>query len=323
MLKTISLNKTDLVVTPMCLGTVNYGSDMSEADSIRQLNEYTELGGNFIDTAHLYGDWNPGDGPRSEIAIGKWLKERGGRNNVVICTKGAHPVVMHIPRCSDAEIQADLDDSLKSLNTDYIDIYFLHRDDPNRPASEIIEFLEKKVKEGKIRYYGCSNWKLDRIKEANQYAKIHGMQGFCCNQLMWSLAEINFDGLSDKTFVLMDSPTYRYHEETGLNVMAYMSVAKGYFARRLNGETLPQSVKDVYDNEANEKIYAILKDVCAKSPEAVTDYTFRYLMDEHPFPSVPVASFDNFQQLKDGMSSVEANIDVGVLKKLALCKAPL
>ena len=205
-MKKIKFLNTELSVAPLCLGTVNYGSAMPEKEAIHQLSRYVELGGNFIDTAHIYGDWEPGMGPLSETAIGKWLKEFPERDRLVISTKGAHPRMqtMQIPRCSDAEIEEDLNSSLELLHTDYVDLYFLHRDDPRRPAGEIVEFLEKQVKAGKIRYYGCSNWKLSRVMEANAYAKEHGLQGFVCNQLMWSLADVNFSGLADQSFVLMD-----------------------------------------------------------------------------------------------------------------------
>lgn len=291
---------------------------MPEEDAIRQLNRYVELGGNFIDTAHIYGDWEPGMGPLSEQAIGKWLKTHAGRDKLVISTKGAHPRMqtMDIPRCSNEEIESDLNSSLSLLNTDYIDLYFLHRDDPRRPAGEIVEFLEQQVRAGKIRYYGCSNWKLSRVAEANDYARKHGLQGFSCNQLMWSLAEINFDGLSDQSFVLMDQETYRYQAQTGLNAMAYMSVAKGYFTRRAAGEALPQSVTDVYNGETNDRIFRLLQDACAGGGCSMMDYALRYLMEGHPFPSVPIASFDNDEQLRTGMESIEAPVDPEVMKAL-------
>ena len=168
-MKKIKFLNTELSVAPLCLGTVNYGSAMPEKEAIHQLSRYVELGGNFIDTAHIYGDWEPGMGPLSETAIGKWLKEFPERDRLVISTKGAHPRMqtMQIPRCSDAEIEEDLNSSLELLHTDYVDLYFLHRDDPRRPAGEIVEFLEKQVKAGKIRYYGCSNWKLSRDQPAD------------------------------------------------------------------------------------------------------------------------------------------------------------
>ncbi len=316
----MKFQKTNLNVTPVCLGTVNYGSFMAEDASIRQLYEYVEMGGNFIDTAHLYGDWNPGDGPRSEIAIGKWLAESKLRDKVVICTKGAHPDMrtMHIPRCSNEEILSDLNGSLKALQTDYVDMYFLHRDDVNRPVGEIVEFLEEQVKAGKIRHYGCSNWSLARMAEADAYAKEHGLQGFTCNQLMWSLPDINFDNLDDKTFILMDAPTFAYHNKEQKNAMAYMAMAKGYYSKIFVGKEVPYSISKVYENEVSGKIYDLLKETV--TPECtMADYVLKYLQVQ-PFPTVPIVSCSNHDQLVEAMHSMEAKCDEEVMKKIVALK---
>jgi len=313
-------SNTDLVVSAICLGTVNYGTAMQETDAKHQMSKFIDMGGTFIDTAHVYGDWVPHVNARSERVIGNWFKESGIRDKVVLASKGAHPRMnsMEIPRCSDAEIAMDLDESLSYLKTDYIDLYFLHRDDTRRPVGEILECLEDKVQKGKIRYYGSSNWNLERIIEAQAYAKTHGLHGFVCNQLMWSLGEINFENLDDKSFVLMDKSTYQYHSENNLNAMAYMSVAKGYFARLAQGEILPWSVEKVYGNEANKKIFARLKEITG-THYSITDITLKYLM-VHPFVSVPIASFDNDAQLEESLKCCDLDISKEMLDSVSCFK---
>lgn len=313
---TMKLYKTDLDVTPICLGTANYGSTIPEAVAMREMYDYVELGGNFIDTAHVYGDWNPGDGPLSEITIGKWLSESKKRDEVIISTKGAHPDLraMSIPRFSNQDIQQDLDASLKALQTDYVDLYFLHRDDPTRPVDEIIDFLEQKVKEGKIRYYGCSNWSLERIKEADSYAQKCNLQGFSCNQLMWSMADINFEGVRDKTSVLMDQPTYAYHKKQCKNAMAYMSTARGYFAIRMAGNPIPSYVNDMYQTPVNDQIFDLLREHVTEECN-VTDYMLQYFWTQ-PFPAVPITSFLSKEHLVSTMHSLEVKCDEDVLKQI-------
>lgn len=315
-------NNADLRVSPVCLGTVNYGTAMSEEDAKAQISAFLDAGGNFLDTAHIYGDW--GEGPKciSERVIGKWIKENGRRDDIVLVTKGAHPDWGHmdIPRVNKKGIEKDLEESLTYLNTDYIDLYFLHRDDPDTPVSEIMECLDDARKAGKIRYYGCSNWALPRIKEAQAYCEAHGLQGFTCNQLMWSLADINFYNLEDKTFILMDEETRNYHAKTGMNVMAYMSIAKGYFVRRAAGESLPANVTDVYDNLSNDAIYELCKQVVSEGKYTYMDLAYMYIMAENLFPSVPIASFDNKDHLDACIASMEKDMPADIITRLAELK---
>ena len=102
---------------------------------------------------------------------------------------------MHIPRISPQDIITDIDESLHCLQTETIDLYWLHRDDPKQPVAAILETLNNQVTKGKIRYFGCSNWRVQRIEEAMQYATDHGIAGFVGNQLMWSFAVPNLDAL--------------------------------------------------------------------------------------------------------------------------------
>jgi aryl-alcohol dehydrogenase-like predicted oxidoreductase len=136
---------------------------------------------------------------------------------------------MTVPRLSRDESRRGSGSSLQALQTDYIDLYYLHRDDERLPVEEILSYLNDFVQAGKIRYFGCSNWKPARIREALAVARARGWQGFVANQLMWSLAEANPDGLPDQTMVTMDAESYQMHRETGLAAVAYSSQASGYF----------------------------------------------------------------------------------------------
>lgn len=320
-MKYIKFNRTELEVCPVCLGTVNYGTSFAPEECKRQLDQYIDMGGNFIDTAHVYGDWEPEILSRSERVIGDWIKQSHKRGKIILATKGAHPLLdnMDCSRVNPSEIEKDLEESLSFLHTDYIDIYFLHRDDPSISVEEIIDFLDQKVREGKIRYYGCSNWSLKRIMAANEYAQTKSKTGFICNQLMWSLADIHFNNLQDKTFILMDEKTYTYHKNTKLNAMAYMSIAKGYFSRKSNGEILPNTIEEVYGCEENDAIYNKLLQISGRCGLSVTELSFLYFT-KHDFQAVPIASFDNCIQLEQGMRSFDVTIEKGLLDQLNILK---
>jgi len=120
----VAIPNTDLVVSSLCLGTADLGSEIPRAAAFRMLDAYLDAGGTFVDTAKVYADWLPGERSISEKTIGAWMQTRGNRSRVVLATKGAHPELetMHVPRMSRQEIVADLDASLQHLRTDLVDL---------------------------------------------------------------------------------------------------------------------------------------------------------------------------------------------------------
>jgi aryl-alcohol dehydrogenase-like predicted oxidoreductase len=139
------LPRTDLEPSVICLGTAEMGGGgIDDGASAAILDRYLELGGNVIDTAHVYSDWIPGAKQRSEKFLGRWLRERRVRDEIILSTKGAHPELgtMEVPRMSPVEVSRDLEASLQTLGVDHVDLYWLHRDDPQTPVEEILLMLE-------------------------------------------------------------------------------------------------------------------------------------------------------------------------------------
>jgi aryl-alcohol dehydrogenase-like predicted oxidoreductase len=219
------------------MGSTHIGTKIDQEAAFRLFDLYAEAGGDFLDTASVYGNWVPGKTNISEKIIGRWMWLRKNRDRVILATKGAHPelATMHVSRLSRAEIVGDLDDSLSNLDTDVIDLYWLHRDDPEHPIGDILETMNDQVQAGKIRYFGCSNWTTARIQATQAYAAERGLQGFVANQPMWSLAAADPDGIEDTTMVVMDQEMERYHRETGLAAVAYSSQGQGLFHRMAAG----------------------------------------------------------------------------------------
>ena len=308
---------TDLRVSKLCLGTVKYGTDMSEEDAARQLDRFCAADGNFIDTAHVYGDWEPGERAASEHIIGRWLKKSGLRGRVILSTKGGHPdfADMSVSRVTPECVRQDLDESLAALGTDCVDLYFLHRDNETRPAAEILGVLEDARRAGKLRWYGCSNWSLPRIREAAAAAKENGFAGFVCNQVMWSLADINLAGVTDKTLDVMDRETYDYHCRTGLAAMAFTSMAHGYLSKRLAG--LPVAGRDAarYGNPRNEELLEIIR----SSGVPAGELSLAYLM-EQPFAAFPIATFRTDEQLDEGLRACGRVLPPGLTARIRAVK---
>ena len=231
-MRTLTLPETQLTVSVLGLGTGGLGTQVSRDDSFRLLDLFLELGGNLLDSAHIYAAWVPGGQGASEQTVGAWMRARGARERVVIGTKGGHPHLhsMDVARLSPAEIVRDLEESLDRLQVDAIDLYWLHRDDPGRPTGEMVETLASCVTAGKIRHWGVSNWTVSRIQDARQYAVTHGLPGPVASQIGWSLADRRPDAGGDPTMLFMDRPTMDFHRETHFPVVAYSSQANGFFA---------------------------------------------------------------------------------------------
>lgn len=228
----------NLPLSKITLGCCDFGSRISEVEAFRQLDMYYDAGGRTLDTARIYAAWLPGGESASERTVGRWLTARGRWDQMMVATKGGHPPLadMHAPRLSSSELEKDLEDSLRALGTDCIDLYLLHRDDPGRPVGEIMDTLNRFVRAGKVRALGASNWPAARIREANVCAEAAGMQPFTVSQIQWSLAVCRPEDFGDDTLVCMDRVEYAAYLDMNLPVMAYSSQAKGVLAKWIAGE---------------------------------------------------------------------------------------
>lgn len=316
---TVTLPNTDLVVSQLCLGSTDIGSTISRENSFRLLDAFIAGGGNFVDTASVYANWLPGQRSISEKTIGAWLKQSGKRNRVVIATKGAHPemTTMHISRMAPADIIDDLDASLRNLQVDTIDLFYLHRDDPRRPVAEVIETLNTQVRLGKIRFYGCSNWRTERIAAAQEYARSHGSQGFVADQMMWSLAEIDSSAFGDPTMVAMDDVLWRYHQQSGMAAIAYSSQANGFFHKLASGgdDRLSATQLRLYGGEHNRVLSRRIQQIAHNSGLTITQIVLGYLLSQ-PFITVPIIGCKTLTQLHDSLTAADVRLTGEQMREL-------
>jgi aryl-alcohol dehydrogenase-like predicted oxidoreductase len=301
-MKYVKLSPDIPEVSRLCLGTGSFGTAVPKQDAFKQMDAFFENGGNFLDSARMYADWVPGGHSASEKTIGAWLKERKNRDRIAISTKGAHPDLktMNIARMSLAELRGDLDESLRVLGTDYIDLYFLHRDDISQPVEEILSMLESFKKEGKIRHYGCSNWALARMEEADKVAAAKGYESFLCDQIRYSLGDLNLEAIEDKTCVAMDKPIFAFHGKSKKAVMAYTSTCNGYFPKKLKGKAASPSQEAIYGNESNKKFLERLP-VWEKQYHISAAALVPAYVAAQSFPSIPIASFSSLEQLEEAL----------------------
>lgn len=169
----VRLPKTNLEVSPICLGGNVFGWSANKDESFTVLDAFVAAGGNFIDTADVYSEWVDGHvGGESETVLGEWMAARGNRSEIVIATKVA--MLSTRPGLSRANILAAVEDSLRRLQTDYIDLYYAHKDDPETPLEETLGAFDELVKSGKVRSIGASNYVGARLIEASEISRKHG-----------------------------------------------------------------------------------------------------------------------------------------------------
>jgi aryl-alcohol dehydrogenase-like predicted oxidoreductase len=307
-MRCIPIPRTDLMPSALCLGTADLGSAVPAEAAWQMFDLFRAHGGNFLDTALVYANWTAAERSISEKTIGRWLAARGGRDQMVLATKGGHPELgtMHIPRLSPAEIRSDLEQSLRHLGVETIDLYYLHRDDPARPVGEIMDVLHEQVRAGKVRYVGCSNWRVERIHAAREYAVAQGWPGFVANEPLWNLAVLDYTAIGDPTLVLMDEPLWHYHRTQNLPAIPYSSQANGLFQHLAEGtlDKMRPHHQRMYAALENQRRLGRVQRLVAQTGLSVTQLVLSYLTSQ-PFPTIPIMGCRSVEQLRDSLTAAE------------------
>ncbi len=281
------------------LGTAYFGDGISEKESFELMDRFVSLGGCHIDTARLYADGE------SEKIVGKWLKERGS-DDVFLSTKGAFPKkdTPHIPRLSREEIRSDIEQSLDALQRESVDFYWLHRDDEKRPAGEIIETMNELYREGRFTAFGASNWRHERVDEANAYAKEKGLKGFSASQVRFSPAVLVPGGDDDRGLVNMTRNEFEYYKEKNMPVAAYASQAKGFFSKMASGgeEILSPKAKGRYLCPENLKILESIKKLSEKYKTSVASIVCASMCAIEDVDVFPIIGPGKILQLEDSLN---------------------
>ena len=297
------LGKTDLRVSAIGLGADHFGTRIEEKDAFYLIDAFLDAGGNLLDTANVYGRFTPGAGNASERVLGSWL--RAGGRGALIATKGGHytPSCPTVMRLSREEIEADLDDSRRTLGLDCLDFYWLHRDDTAREIGEIIETMEALVRAGKIRYYGASNYTAARLAEADAYAAAHGYTGFSAVSNLYSAAKRSPESVSDPTLVVTREAELAYHTASGKPLVPYEATARGFFAKLAAGVPLSPALSASYDSEGNRAVYEKIR---ALSEERACSVQTAALLAarQAPFQVVPITGVRDRNQLKDVLAAL-------------------
>jgi aryl-alcohol dehydrogenase-like predicted oxidoreductase len=305
------LGNSGLMVSPLCFGGNVFGWTVDEATGFNILDAFIEAGFNFIDTADVYSTWAPGNsGGESETIIGNWMKNRGNRAKVVIATKVGMKMATDREWLSKSYILRAVEDSLRRLQTDYIDLYQSHVDDPKTPLEETLEAYSQLITAGKVRAIGASNYSSERLSKALQISREQGLPAYCCLQPRYNLY--------DRADFEKELAPLCVRE--GIAVINYPSLASGFLTGKYRSEKdLGKSPRGVRMRERLTDrglgILAALDQVAAEHHATPASVALAWLMAQ-PSVTAPIVSATSLGQLDELVASTRLSLDRASLELL-------
>lgn len=305
------VGRSPLEVAPLAFGGNVFGWTIDEITSFELLEAFAAANFNLIDTADVYSRWVPGHkGGESETIIGKWLKRSGKRDQVVIATKVGMEMGPGRKGLSKAYILSAVEDSLRRLQTDYIDLYFSHIDDPDTPLEETLEAYAQLIRQGKVRFIGASNYSAERLVAALKLSESKGLPRYECLEPEYNL----YDRFEYERKL---EPVCVKHQ---LGVIPYFALASGFLTGKYRSEAdlqyspRGQMVKR-YMNERGFRILNALDQVAKKYNTTPASIALAWLI-ARPSITAPIASATNLQQLNSLIEATRIKLDAGSIDLL-------
>ena len=312
-----TLGRSSLRVAPLCLGGNVFGWTANEAASFRVLDVAVDAGLNFIDTADVYSTWVPGHhGGESETIIGNWLNRSARRENVVIATKVGMEMAPDRKGLSAAHIARSVEESLGRLQTDHIDLYFAHRDDPTISFEETLGAFQKLIEQGKVRAIGASNYTAPRFAEALEASREHGLPRFEVLQPLYNLyARADYETALE--------PLCRQQQ---IGVVTYSALASGFLSGKYRRpEDAAKSARGSgvvakYLNERGLRILAALDDVARRYGASPASVALAWQI-ARPGITAPIASATTVDQLSELVAATKMPLDTAAIEQLNTASA--
>jgi aryl-alcohol dehydrogenase-like predicted oxidoreductase len=297
----ITIPETDLVVHELCLGTNVFGWSADEAESHAVLNAYRSHGGNFVDTADMYSAWKEGNvGGESETIIGNWMAKNGNRNEMVVATKVAKLPTR--PGLHPDNIIAACNDSLKRLQSDHIDIYYAHHDDPTVPLEDVLGAFAQLIAEGKVRYIAASQYTGARLQEALDVSAKHHLPSYIALQDQYNLVSRN-------PFESEQQPVLAANN---ISAIPFYGLARGFLSGKYREGKVVESVRAEGVKEfATPKGYAtltVMDQIALDHNCSVSAVSLAWLRS-NPQLSTPIASARTVEQLEEIVQIIELTAD--------------
>ena len=306
-----NLGNTDLKTAPVILGGNVFGWTLNEKGSFSILDEAFDLGFKTIDTANSYSHWVPGNqGGESETIIGKWMKHWGDRDKITIITKVGSAMGQPNKDISEKHILKAAEDSLRRLQTEYIDLYLTHWDDDKTPVEETLGAYRKLIEAGKVRFIGASNLSPSRLKTSLDTARKQGLPRYEVLQPEYNLFDRHY-------FERELAPTC---ETENLGVITYYSLASGFLSGKYRSEAdLSKSPRGAgikkYLNERGGRILAAMDKLSEKHQVSMAAIALAWLIRQ-PVVTAPIASATSSSHLNAFTEAVQLSLSADDLKKL-------
>ncbi|MFW5870627.1 MAG: aldo/keto reductase, partial [Candidatus Sumerlaeota bacterium] len=282
----------------------------------RLMDLFYEKGGRFLDTAHVYAAWLKDGAGKSERCVGEWMRANGMENEVVVATKGGHRSLeddVSSGNLSRKFLEQQLSESLDRLGLDYVALYWLHRDEPERPVEKIMETLATFHDEGRIGAIGASNWTTARMEAANRFARDNGLPEFVASQPRFSAAHSTKTDTPNKNgMITLGAKGLAWHRKTQVALIPYSSQANGFFGSAnvkwakggFEGEapTKPQN-----DSPENRKRLLSAIDIAARVGATANQVALAALIGL-PFPVYPIIGTSKADHLTEALDATQIKL---------------
>ncbi len=310
------LGRSELRVAPLCFGANVFGWTADEATSFRLLDRFVDAGLNFIDTADVYSVWVPGHvGGESETIIGNWLKRRRGRDKLVIATKVGAEMAADRKGLSPSWIRSSVEQSLRRLQTDHVDLYQSHYDDPATPIEETLGAYAELIAAGKVRAIGASNFTSARLRQSVEVSEQARLPRYESLQPEYNL----YDRAGYEAEL---EPLCR---ELGIGVITYFSLARGFLSGKYRSAAdLGQSPRGEgigkYLDARGQRILAALDEMAARFAATPAQVALAWLI-ARPGITAPIASATSLAQLEDMIAATRLELDLAAISCLDAASA--
>jgi len=289
-------------VSQIVMGTLG-AKNVEQASPL--FDEFVSQGGNCFDTARHYGD--------AELVFGEWMRLRGNRAETVVITKGAHT-----PNCNPETVTKELGESLERLQTDFVDIYFLHRDNRDIPVGEFVDVLNEHKDAGRIGVFGGSNWSLSRVDEANEYAARNGVAGFSVLSNHMSLARM-VEAPWDGCLAASDAESRKWLAERQMPLFPWSAQARGFF---VDGRAAPDDLSDPelvrcwYSDDNFERLSRVRQIAAQQGVQAIS-MALGYVLRQ-PTPTFPLIGPLSVEETQSSLAALDVELTADDVKWLNL-----